>query len=148
MGLEMQLHIYRAFMFLIGVLLFVAGIVDIQKREVSRRQLWLLLFACCAVLPLKEDFNAFDTMGGLAVGLCAVGLSVATREQIGRGDGIVIAAVGIVLGARKCLWLVFAASFMMCAAAILVLLLKRGGRQTKLPFLPAIFAGYLLCMCW
>lgn len=148
MSFGMQSTIYKAFMVLIGVMLFAAGIVDIRKRQVSRRQLLILLAACCAVLPLKEDFNVFDTVGGLAVGLCAIGVSVATREQIGTGDGIVIAAIGIVLGARKCLWLVFAASFIMGVQAILVLMLKRGGRQTKLPFLPAIFAGYVLCMYW
>ena len=148
MQLEIQFDIYRTLMVLIGVLLFVAGIVDIQRRQISRKQIWLLLFVCCAVLPLKEDLNVFDAVGGLAIGLCAVCVSVATREQIGKGDGIVIAAVGLVLGARKCLWLVFVASFLMCAVAILVLLLKKGGRQTKLPFLPAIFAGYVLCLCW
>lgn len=148
MEIGMQLTIYKVFMFLIGTLLFVAGIVDIRKRQISRKQILLLLLVCCASLPLKKDFNGLDAMGGLAVGLCAVGVSAATREQIGRGDGIVIAAVGLALGARKCLWLVFMASFIMCAAAVFVLLLKKGGRQTKLPFLPAIFAGYVLCMCW
>lgn len=148
MELEMQLTIYRVFMVLIGALLFVAGIVDIRNRQISRKQILILLFVCCAALPLKKDLNIFDAVGGLAVGLCAIGVSVATREQIGKGDGIVIAAVGLVLGARKCIWLVFIASFMMCTAAIFVLLLKKGGRQTRLPFLPAIFAGYLLCICW
>ena len=144
MSLEMRLIIYKILMALIGVLLFVAGIVDIRKRQISSVQLVFLLLVCCAVLPLKEDLNTFDAV----VGLCAIGVSVATREQIGKGDGIVIAALGIALGVRRCLWMVFAASFMMCAAAIIVLLLKRGSRQTKLPFLPAIFAGYLLCMYW
>lgn len=148
MSPETQLTIYKVFMVLIGVLLFVAGVVDIRERKICRKQLILLLVLCCAAVLLKGDFNLFDAAVGLAVGLCAVGVSVATREQIGKGDGIVIAAMGIVLGARKCLWLVAAASFMMSAAAILVLLLGRGGRQTKLPFLPAIFAGYLLCMYW
>ena len=148
MSLEMRLIIYKILMALIGVLLFVAGIVDIRKRQISSVQLVFLLLVCCAVLPLKEDLNTFDAVGGLTIGLCAIGVSVATREQIGKGDGIVIAALGIALGVRRCLWIVFAASFMMCAAAIIVLLLKRGSRQTKLPFLPAIFAGYLLCMYW
>ena len=73
-------------------------------------------------------------------------MSIATREQIGRGDGIVIAAVGIALGARKCLLVVFTASFLMAAAAIVVLIFRKGGRQTRLPFLPAIFVGYAVCV--
>ncbi|MDE7201881.1 MAG: prepilin peptidase [Lachnospiraceae bacterium] len=146
MSIEMQLIFYKGLMAAIGLLLFAAGIVDIRKRQISRKQILILFVLCCAVIPLKEDFGILDAIGGLTIGLCAIGVSIATREQIGKGDGIVIAAIGIALGARKCLWLVFTASFMMCVAAIVVLVLKRGGRQTKLPFLPAIFAGYLLCV--
>lgn len=146
MSLEIQSMIYRALMAVIGLLLFVAGVVDIRKRQISRGQLLLLLFVCCAVIPVKKDFGVLDAVGGLTIGLCVVGVSVATREQIGKGDGIVIAAVGIALGMHKCLWVLFTASFVMCVAAIIVLIFRKGGRQTRLPFLPAMFAGYLLCV--
>lgn len=146
MNLGIQLIVYKLVMAGIGMLLFAAGIVDFRKRQISVGMILALLLLCCAVIPLKRDFGVPDALGGLTIGLCAVGLSVATREQIGKGDGIVIAALGIALGARKCLLVVFAASFVMCIAAILVLLFRKGGRQTRLPFLPAVFAGYLLCV--
>lgn len=146
MNTEIQWIMYRVLLVAIGMLLFTAGIVDIRKRQISRGQILLLLLVCCALVPLKKESGIIDAAGGLAIGLCAVGVSVATREQIGMGDGIVIAAVGIAFGARKCLLIVCTASFMMCAAAILVLLFRKGGRQTRLPFLPAVFAGYLLCV--
>lgn len=148
MSLEIQSILYKVLAATIGLLLLAAGIVDIRTKQISRRQLLLLLIVCCAVIPVKENFGIFDAAGGMSIGLCAIGVSIATREQIGKGDGIVIAVLGIALGMRKCLWLVLTASFMMCMAAILVLLLKRGDRQTRLPFLPAIFAGYLLCIIW
>ena len=148
MSLAIQSMIYMALMAAIGLLLFVAGVVDIRKRQISRGQLLLLLFVCCAVIPVKKDFGIIDAVGGLTIGLCVVGVSIATREQIGKGDGFVIAAVGIALGMRKCLWVLFAASFVMCAVAIVVLIFRKGGRQTRLPFLPAMFAGYLLCFLW
>ena len=68
-----------------------------------------------------------------------------SREQIGRGDGIVIAVIGLVLGFRRCLAVVSVASLVMCAAAIVVLLFKKGNRRTQLAFLPALFVGYVLC---
>lgn len=145
MNAGLQLILYRTLMTVIGLLLLAAGIVDMRKRQISRAQILILLLVCCAVIPLKNESGVIDAVGGLAIGLCAIGVSVATREQIGRGDGIVIAAVGIALGARKCLLVVFIASFMMSVAAIVVLSFRKGGRQTRLPFLPAIFAGYLLC---
>ena len=141
-----QLTLYQLLMVAIGILLLAAGIVDIRKRQISRVQLLIILLVCCAVSPLKQEFGVVDAVGGLSIGLCAIGVSIATREQIGRGDGIVIAAVGIALGARKCLLVVFTASFLMAAAAIVVLIFRKGGRQTRLPFLPAIFVGYAVCV--
>ena len=59
---------------------------------------------------------------------------------------MVVAAVGIAFGARRCFLVLSTASFVMCMIAVGVLLLKKGARQTRLPFLPALFAGYLLCI--
>lgn len=146
MNLEMQLIIYKVLTIAIGIVLLVAAIVDIRRREISRGMMLVLLLTCCAVIPVKRDFGITNAVGGLTVGLCAMGISIATREQIGKGDGIVIAAVGLALGMYKCFLVVCIASFVMCVTAILVLLLRKGGKQTRLPFLPAIFAGYLLCV--
>lgn len=142
----MNQMIYDVFIVVIGILLFVAGITDIRKKQINRGFLLTLMLVCFAAIPFKKDFGIFDAVGGFVIGLCAIGISMMSREQIGRGDGFVIAAVGLVLGARRCMAAVFAASFIMCIIAILVLLLKRGNRHTRLPFLPAVFAGYVLCV--
>lgn len=136
--------IYKVLLAAIGVILFAAGITDIRNRQVGRGLLLVLALSCIAALPFQEEFRIYDALGGLAVGLCAVGVSMASRGQIGKGDGIVIAAVGVVLGFRDCLAAVCVASLLMCTAAIAVLLCRKGNRNTRLPFLPAVFAGYAL----
>lgn len=136
-------HILTA---VVGILLFAAGITDIRMKQVGRRFIVVLGFACVAAVACKGDFSIMDAAGGVAVGLCAIGLSYVSGEQLGRGDGIVIAVVGLVLGGRKCLAAVSVASLMMCVAAILTLVLRKGDRHTRLPFLPALFAGYVFCM--
>lgn len=138
--------IYNIFIVVIGILLFAAGITDIRKKQINRGFLLVLMLVCFAAIPFKEDFGIYEAAGGFAIGLCSIGISMMSREQIGRGDGIVIAAVGLVLGARRCMAAVFAAAFIMCIIAIIILLLKRGNRHTKLPFLPAVFAGYVICV--
>lgn len=138
--------IYKILTMAIGTLLFVAGIVDIKRKQISRGTILILLLVCCAVIPVKKDFSVMDAAGGMTVGLCAIGISIATKEQIGKGDGLVVTAIGLALGMRKCLFVVCTASFVMCLIAIFVLLARKGSRQTKLPFLPAIFTGYLLCV--
>lgn len=146
MGIKMGRFIYDILIVVIGILLFAAGIIDIKKRLINRRFLLLLLLVCLATAPLKKNFGIWDTLGGLSVGLCAIGVSMISRGQIGKGDGYVIAAVGIVLGLRRCLAVVSIALLMMCMVAMIILALKKGNRHTKLPFLPAVFVGYMVCM--
>lgn len=146
MSCEIELMIYRILTAAIGILLFAAGVVDIRKRQISRGQILLLVLVCCAVIPVKKDFGVLDAVGGLSLGLCAIGVSIASREQVGKGDGMVISALGIALGVRDSLLILFIAVCVMCMAAIVILLFRKGGRQTRLPFLPAVFAGYLVCV--
>ena len=141
---NMNIMIYKILMIAIGILLLAAGIVDIRKKQISRGMILALLLLCFAVIPFKEDYGIYDAVGGLAIGACAIGVSVVSREQIGRGDGMVIAAIGLVLGAYSCIAVVCVASMIMCVVSIVVLISKTGTKQTRLPFLPAVFVGYAL----
>ena len=141
----MYYMVYRVLIIVIGILLFIAGMIDIRKKQIGKGFLMVLMLACVAAVLFKENFGILDAAGGATIGLCAIGVSMASREQIGRGDGIVIAIVGLVLGARRCLAVVCMASFLMCFAAIVVLIMKKGDKRTRLAFLPALFVGYLLC---
>jgi len=136
--------LYHSLILAIGLLLLAAGIVDFRKQQISRRFIFVLLIICFAAMFLKTDFSIYDAIGGFAIGACTVGISMISHEQIGRGDGFVIAAIGIALGFRRCLLIVCVAVFIMCIAAIVVLALRKGNKQTRLPFLPALFAGYIL----
>ncbi|MFG6320520.1 MAG: prepilin peptidase [Lachnospiraceae bacterium] len=141
----MYFMIDRVLVVVVGVLLLIAGITDIRKRQISRRLLMLLTLVCIVAVLVRGSFAVMDAAGGMAIGLCVIGISMISREQIGMGDGIVIAVIGLVLGFRRCLAVVSVASLVMCAAAIVVLLFKKGNRRTQLAFLPALFVGYVLC---
>lgn len=141
----MYFMIYRVLIVTVGVLLLAAGITDIRKRQISRRLLMLLMLVCIAAVLFRGSFAIMDAAGGIAIGFCVIGISMISREQIGRGDGIVIAMIGLVLGFRRCLAAVSVASLLMSAAAIVVLLFKKGNRRTQLAFFPALFVGYVLC---
>lgn len=134
--------IYFLSLILVGIILMAAGIVDLIKKEIGRGFITSLAVICIIGLIFKGSNNLFDMLGGLCIGLCAVGISMASREQIGRGDGMVICAVGALTGFRGCLAMVCLASLIMAAVSIVILLLKKGNRYTKMPFIPALFAGY------
>jgi leader peptidase (prepilin peptidase)/N-methyltransferase len=129
-------------MILIGIMLFVAGIVDIRKLSISRRYIVLLGAACIAALLTQKRPSLITALSGTLIGMCALGISLIAGEQLGRGDGFVLVAIGLVLGFRGSLVVVSIASIIMCIIAIVMLAFKKGNKKTKLPFIPAIFAGY------
>lgn len=133
-----------------GALLLVAGVMDLKSRTISRGMIFALFAVCMAGVFVKvfidREAGLWETVGGVLIGLCAVGLSMMSREQIGRGDGLVIAAIGLILGFRKCLFAVCMASLIMTLVSVFVLALRIGNRTTRLPFIPALFAGYVMCM--
>lgn len=129
-----------------GILLFKAGIMDLKSKSISRIMIILLIIVCICSNFFKADFNAADMTGGFLMGLCAVGLSLISREQIGRGDGLVICALGLQLGFKGCLFTVCTASLIMAAVSIGVLISHRGNKNTRLPFIPSLFAGYIVCV--
>ena len=131
---------------IMGLLPFAAAMMDLKSRQISRGFIFVLLFVSFASIFVRADFNIWNAVGGALIGICAVGLSMISREQIGRGDGLVIAALGIALGFRECLATVCLASVIMALVSGVVLLLKKGNRKTRLPFIPALFMGYVTCI--
>lgn len=130
---------------IIGLLLFAAAVLDLKNKKVSRSLIFVLLLVSFAGIFVRTDFGIWNAAGGALIGFCAVGLSIISKEQIGRGDGLVIAALGIVLGFRECLAAVCLASMIMALVSVVILLLKKGNRNTRLPFIPALFVGYVTC---
>lgn len=141
---------YLGIAVIIGMLLFVAGAMDLKSKTISRGIIFVLMIVCFAGAFIKvfinKEFGIWEIIGGVLIGFCAIGLSMVSREQIGRGDGLVIAAIGLMLGFRKCLFAVCMASIIMTLVSVIVLILRKGNRNTRLPFVPALFAGYVMCM--
>lgn len=130
----------------IGLLLFVAAVMDLKNKSISRGFLFVLILASFVSVFVRVDFGIWNAVGGALIGLCAVGVSMVSEEQIGRGDGLVMIALGIALGFRECLAVVCLASMIMALVSVVILILKKGNRNTKLPFLPALFVGYVTCI--
>lgn len=131
---------------IIGLLLFAAAVMDFKSKSISRGFLFVLMLASFISIFVRADLGIWNSVGGALIGLCAIGLSMISRGQIGRGDGIVIAALGAVLGFRDCLAAVCLASMIMALVSVVILILKKGNRDTRLPFIPALFVGYVTCM--
>ena len=129
---------------IIAGLLVSAGISDLKSRRIS---LYPMLFAgaalvLCAVLERDRAFA--DILGGMAVGGVLYLASRVTKGRIGEGDACIIGVIGIGSGLLcnlqiLCTGLVFAAIL-----SGILLITGTGDRDTRLPFVPFLFAGYLI----
>ena len=133
-------------LFITGILLFVLSVMDLKDKKVNIWMVAGLGLMCVLGVVFNQNTNRFACAGGLALGLGAVGFSFISNEQIGMGDGVIIACLGLLLGFRNVLIVVCMASFFMALLSVVILILKMGNRNTKLPFVPAIFLSYCVCM--
>lgn len=127
-----------------GLLLLLAGIEDMRRREIRSIYIVAMGIAACCGCMLRQDHGWYGALGGVLIGLCMLGISIISEEQIGKGDGLVIAALGILCGVRNTLGMVCFASLFMVPVALVAVFLKRGKKRMRLPFLPALFLGYVM----
>lgn len=108
----------------IGVMFLLAA-EDVRTKELDWWKLGMLACICligCICMPQK---NLWSMAGGGMIGLCMIGISFLSKEQIGIGDGIVTGLLGCLLGARGCLVMLCIASCLMAVISIGILILKR-----------------------
>lgn len=133
--------------FALCLLLGALAVADYKKREIP---LWpIAAVLCIGILNLHmqhyRDWR--NVLGGIGVGAVLLLLSKATSGRIGAGDGLVIMAVGIFAGLRSTLLCLCAAFFLASFGALFLLCVKRAGKDHKMPFIPYIFAAYILTVC-
>ncbi len=126
----------------------VVAAADLRKKSVA---VWMLAvggilglstagYDLCTGLRTASDVAGALLPGGLLIVVSAV------TQKAGRADGIALLVLGCLATCRECV-LVFAASLFAIAVASMVLLILRKARQnTKIPYLPFLWAGYLLQM--
>jgi leader peptidase (prepilin peptidase)/N-methyltransferase len=134
----------KTLMLILGVLLLICAIQDLTKKRVY---LWVigigsaLTFIC---LPFIEKLSVANCIGGLAVGLVTLMISKMTDGKIGVGDGILLCVTGIGLGFWNNLELFGIALFLAAVISIFLLLSRIVDRKKSIPFIPFLFAGYLI----
>ena len=100
------------------------------------------------IYRLFEGVSLGTLMAGLVPGIVVLVLSYATEEDIGLGDGLVLCMLGVFCGWRRCLAVFGMALMLSGILAVILLVCRRVGRKTELPFLPGLVLGYLLVYLW
>lgn len=130
-----------------AVLLAIGSIYD---RKYLGLPVWLLLAGIMggilgALYSLfGEDASVISVGLAFLPGVIALILSYITREQIGYGDGLLLLAMGGCLGLRQVMMIVGIALGASFVVSVALVLLRKAGRNQKLPFVPFLFAGWIM----
>ncbi len=125
-----------------GIAIAAIGYMDLRKKCLPVWILAVLNVTSIVLCILIRRNSVFSVLGGVCVGAVFLLASKLTREAIGYGDSWLILSLGIYLGLRQLLGVVFAASFVASLISLFLCLAKGWKRKRGLPFIPFLAAAY------
>lgn len=123
------------------------SVVDLKARKIPLLPV-IILGMLAVVYRLWVGTSLFDMAAGVLPGCILLLLAMLTRESIGYGDGAVLVVLGLFCGVKQTVAAFGMALVLAALLAMILLVLKRVGRKTELPFLPCLCSGYVLCLLW
>lgn len=129
---------------LMFIVMLILSVQDIINKEISAK-----LLVVSAIISLvgafigvwKNNLSITDVVVSLLPGVSMLFLSFATRQQIGYGDGLVTLVSGPAFGIWTMLLGIVIAFFGSSIFSIILLLLKKAEKKTRIPFVPFITLG-------
>lgn len=128
---------------IVGIIMLICTLADIKKKEIS---IWLFvvlgiatIFGCIACAEQKGYMLAAGIIPGILLAI----LARITEESIGYGDGIILAEIGLLTGAGKCMLILAIALAMAGVFSLGIVIIKKVDKRYKIPFVPFLTAAYL-----
>ena len=131
---------------LTGCWLLAASTLDIRSQRIP---VWMLvlggvlagLTAVCRCGAMLAE--CVDMIKGCIPGVILLIMAAATGKA-GMADGIVLIFLGICMGGKICLAVFMLSLLLISLFSGVLLVLRRAGRNTRLPYLPFLLAAWLL----
>ena len=134
-----------------AALFLVLTLLAYQDYREKKVNLFILLISGAAgtlAQAIAGQYTAGNLIAGIGVGVAVCLFSGVTRGKIGMGDGLVIVLCGIFLGFERNIMLCMAAIYLAGAAALLLFLMKKRGRNYRMPFVPFLWVSYVVDLLW
>lgn len=125
------------------------SIVDVKSRRVPVWMLWI--GAAAAAGSLLYEIITKRAMGwqicrGLLPGLVMLAVASATGKA-GVADGVIMLLMGIFAGYEVCVAASVGGLFLLALVSGVLLVLRKAKRDTRIPFIPFLTAGWFLAVC-
>lgn len=117
---------------------------DCKEKEINFYMPLIGALAGIILHLLYWEKTLLDILLGITVGIVLLLVAVISNGGIGMGDGIMLMVSGIFLGFWENIALFMMALGMISITALFLIVIKRKGKNYRLPFLPFLLAAYLL----
>jgi leader peptidase (prepilin peptidase)/N-methyltransferase len=120
---------------------------DLEQRRLPHLLLDPLIVVAALFVPFNPQVGWADALigGAVAVGFMGI-LGLAVRGGVALGDLYLVGPIGLVLGWPAIFVAVFVAGLLSAAVSALLLLSRRAGLKTYIPFGPFLVAGMVVAL--
>ncbi len=104
------------------------------------------LLGISVILLISGQFGTVSRasgLGGVMMGVVLMLLSYFSKEAIGIADSVVVTVCGAAFGLWETVALVFFAMLYAGGCSAVLLVTKKAGKKTRIPFIPFLLLGYL-----
>ena len=117
---------------------------DMRSREIPL--LWIMIgIAASAGFGIWRIAEGAVTITEAGISLLPGGFFLltgyGTKEKVGYGDGLLLLAAGLFLGAYRCFLALCIGLVLSAAAALFLLVFRRADRNSQIPFVPFLPIG-------
>lgn len=130
---------------LIALWLGILAFMDIRRRRVP---VWLLAVSgmfvtCVSVRKIWQgSMGGAEILWGILPGFMLL-LTAIFSKKAGWADGVVLLLLGGMTGFRECTFSFILSMLVISVISLTLLMMKRVEKNTKMPYLPFLWVGYL-----
>jgi leader peptidase (prepilin peptidase)/N-methyltransferase len=133
-----------------AVFIFLAFLTfhDIKNRQLPIRLIGIFGIAMVGICFAKGYFGSWEIGVRILPGMFLVIVAYLTNQSIGYGDGIVIMLIGLICDIHVMITFILLAFLLSAIASILLLISRKGNKQSKIPFMPFLLTAWCVCQIW
>lgn len=135
-------------MILKGILLMVYPVIaDLRSRQFCVFPVIIISILLSLIQLFCKDVTILDILMGVIPGMVIWLFSRWSRGAIGEGDAFVIGGLGMMIGWRSVCMVCLMACLMCACIGICLIIGRKAGRKTELPFIPFLAAAFIVDCC-
>ena len=129
-----------------GITLAYLGTLSIQDIRKKKVNLWILYVGIVLVfisLIAAPTVSVIERLLGSGIGILMLGISLITKEAIGRADCILILYLGLMTGYLQSIMILLISFLLCCIFCIIGTGFHLLSRKKRVAFIPFLLVGFL-----